>query len=295
MTLGKDFLFIHPFFILPNLEEGCILGLDFLEKHKIKLDATNKLLTISKNGNKNKISYKSHSSPLYNISKQNEKIIDLSHLSEVEKPLIEKVLTKYQGIFAEKMNELGRAHVVKHYIETQGCPITLQPYRTPITLRPLVQQHIQEMLDHGIIKPSSSPYRSPVVMVKKKTGDLRFCIDYRKLNASTIKDRYPIPRIDDTLDLLHGSSYFTTIDLFSGYCQIEIAESDKFKTAFTSEFGHFEFNRMPFGLSNAPSTFQRLMENVLRSVIVKFVLVYINDIIVYSKCMHCIWEKRFVF
>lgn len=283
VTLDSKFVLQHPFFILPNLEEGCILGIDFITTHNIKIDPTNKVLTITTNNKKKKISYRQNTYPILGIGKQSINKINLSHLDGQEKTLIENVLDKYCDIFAENMNELGRTNVVKHRIETHGEPVTLHPYRTPVTLRPLVQQHIQEMLDHGIIRPSSSPYRSPVVMVKKKTGDLRFCVDYRKLNSMTVKDRYPLPRIDDTLDYLHGSRYFSTIDLFSGYWQIEIADSDKFKTAFTSEFGHFEFNRMPFGLCNAPSTFQRLMENILRPLIGKFVLVYIDDVIVYSK------------
>ena len=120
-------------------------------------------------------------------------------------------------------------------------------------------------------------------MALKKDGTLRLCIDYRLLNKITIKDKFPLPRIDDTIDALYGARYFTTLDLLSGYWQIEINEADKHKTAFICELGLFEFNRMPFGLTNAPSTFQRAMNNIFKKELYKYVLVYLDDIIIYSK------------
>jgi hypothetical protein len=139
------------------------------------------------------------------------------------------------------------------------------------------------MIENKIIRVSSSPYAAAIVMTLKKDGSLRLCIDYRWLNNITIKDKFPLPRIDDTIEALYGARYFSTLDLISGYWQIEIDEADKHKTAFICELGLFEFNRMPFGLTNAPSTFQRAMNNIFRTILYKCVVVYLDDIIIYSK------------
>ncbi|KAI4885901.1 hypothetical protein NFI96_005622 [Prochilodus magdalenae] len=146
-----------------------------------------------------------------------------------------------------------------------------------------MQQEIQDMLSHGIISPSHSPWAAPVVLVRKKDGTLRFCVDYRKLNDVTVKDAYPLPRIDDALDSLTAAKWFSTLDLASGYWQVEIDAQDKEKTAFATRTGFFEFNVLPFGLCNAPSTFQRLMELVLADLQWTSCLIYLDDIIVFGK------------
>ena len=168
---------------------------------------------------------------------------------------------------------------MKHGISTSGNPIRRQAE----SLKSAVNTEMEKMLSKGVIRQSSSPWSSPVVMVKKKNGSWRFCIDYRKLNAATHQDAYPLPRIDATLESLAGSTLFTTLDLASGYWQVEIEDRDKEKTAFSTEKGHFEFNVMPFGLTNAPVTFQRLMECVLAGLNGEQCLIYIDDIIVFSR------------
>ena len=139
------------------------------------------------------------------------------------------------------------------------------------------------MLDSNIITPSSSPWASPVVFVRKKDSSLRFCVDYHKVNVITRKDAYPLPRVDDTLDTLACCKWFTTLDLLSGYWQVEVDEKDREKTAFTTPDGLFEFTRMPFGLCNAPATFQRLMDLVLAGLQWNNCLVYLDDILIVGK------------
>ena len=146
-----------------------------------------------------------------------------------------------------------------------------------------VREHLKEMLEIGAIRESTSPFSSNVVIVRKKDGTIRFCIDYRKLNQRTVKDAYPIPRKDDTLHSLAGSKYFSTLDLKSGYWQVELKEEDKPKTAFqVGSLGFFECNRMPFGLCNAPATFQRLMEICMGELNLRDCLIYLDDIIIFS-------------
>ena len=139
------------------------------------------------------------------------------------------------------------------------------------------------MLEKGVIQPSNSPWASPLVLVRKKDGTVRFCVDYRKLNAATRKDAYPIPRVDETLEMLAGSHFFTSLDLLSGYWQVQIHPDDKEKTAIATPEGLFEFNVMPFGLCNAPATFQRLMDCVLAGLHWETCLVYLDDVIIIGR------------
>lgn len=193
-------------------------------------------------------------------------------------------LNSHLDMFASNASQLGSTGLVKHVIDTQGeGPIRLRAYRASAKQKSIATKIINELLETNIIRPSISPWAAPIVLVKKKGGGDRLCVDYRKLNNVTKKDSFPLPRIDDVLDLLHGQKYFTTLDLASGYWQIEMDEASKEKTAFIVENNLYEWNRLAFGLTNAPGTFQRLMNHVLRSVIGSKCLVYLDDIIVFSK------------
>ena len=161
-------------------------------------------------------------------------------------------------------------------------PASKAPYRmAPAELKELKVQ-LQELLDMGFIRPSYSPWGAPVLFVKKKEGSLRMCIDYRELNKLTVKNRYPLPRIDDLFDQLQGKTVFSKIDLRSGYHQLRIKEEDIPKTAFRTRYGHYEFMVMSFGLTNAPAAFMDLMNRVFKDFLDKFVIVFIDDILVYS-------------
>ena len=146
-----------------------------------------------------------------------------------------------------------------------------------------LKKQLEDLIEKVFIRPSSSPWGAPVLFVKKKDGTMRLCIDYRGINNVTVKDKYPLPRIDELLDQLHEASWFSNIDLASGYHQIPISESDIMKTAFRTWYGHYEFVVMPFGLTNAPAAFMRLMNDLFRDYLDKFVIIFIDDILIYSK------------
>jgi hypothetical protein len=146
-----------------------------------------------------------------------------------------------------------------------------------------LMKQLQELLDKGLIRPSSSPWGAPVLFVRKKDGSMRMCVDYRELNKRTIKNRYPLPRIIDLFDQLQGSSYYSKIDLRSGYHQVRVQEEDIEKTTFRTRYRHYEFLVMPFGLTNAPAVFMDLMNRVCKPHLDKFVIVFIDDILVYSR------------
>ena len=213
---------------------------------------------------------------LLDLSKSDCSLEELSQLKAM--------LCQQTDIFEMDRSELGHSSVVKHMIDTgDSMPVRQQPYRTPMVQRERIAQLIQQMQEQGVVKPSCSPWASPIVLVPKRDGSTRFCVDYRRLNSVTKKDVYPLPHIQDILDTLGQAKCFTTLDLSSGYWQVELDTESRAKTAFTSHCGLFEFTRMPFGLCNAPATFQRLMQVVLAGLEWDFCFVYVDDILVASK------------
>ena len=207
-----------------------------------------------------------------------------SDLGIEDKQKAKALLLRYAHLFSTSDEDVGRTDLVKHKINTgDKDPIKQAPRRLPVHMQGEVEEHITDMLRRGVIEPSKSPWASPIVLAKKKDGSTRFCIDYRRLNNVTVKDAYPLPKIDESLSQLNGSNWFCALDMNTGYWQVELDARDKEKTAFVSRQGLYEFNVMPFGLCNAPATFERLMDTVLSGLQWQVCLIYLDDIIVYGK------------
>jgi hypothetical protein len=203
---------------------------------------------------------------------------------------IQDLLRRHDKVFGKippgRPPDRGFEHTIE--LEEGAKPVITTPYRHPKKFKDEIEKAIKELLDMGHIRPSSSPFASSVVLVKKKDKTMQMCIDYRALNKKTIKNRYPIPRIDELLDELHRAVYFSKIDLRSGYHQIRVHEEDIHKTTFRCHYGHYEFLVMPFRLTNAPATFQSCMNHIFRKQLQKFLLVFFDDLLIYSKT----WEEH---
>lgn len=205
------------------------------------------------------------------VSELEQASIDTSQLH----PAIAKIVVSFAQVFAP-VNGLPPQRTCDHSIPLQpgAQPIFIRPYRYPPALKDKIEKQVQDMLDKGLIQPSSSPFSSPMILVKKKDGSWRPCVDYRHLNAPTIRG-HPIPIFDELVDELAGATWFSSLDLNSGFHQIRMKKGEEFKTAFQTHFGHFEFRVMSFGLCGAPATFQGAMNDTLKPLSRKCVLVFL--------------------
>lgn len=218
-------------------------------------------------------------------NKLDENLIKIGNkITEFEKCRLIDLLNKYNHCFASTLNELGCTNMAEMTIEVNSNrPIVYRPYRLSYKEREQVRDMVNNLLDAGIIRESVSEYASPIILVRKKDNKLRLCVDFRMLNSVTVKERYPMPNIEDEIARLSGQAYFITLDLASGYYQVPISEQSRPLTSFVTPDGQYEFNRMPFGLANAPAIFQRMMNRVLGSSRYSGATAYIDDVLIYGR------------
>ncbi|GKC66755.1 putative reverse transcriptase domain-containing protein [Tanacetum coccineum] len=274
-----------------------ILGMDWLSEHRATIDCHSKRVIFGDLNNPEFIYHGSRPGKPFKIISALKARTLISHGCEgflasikdtsLDGPRLEShpVVRNFPDVFPDELPGLPPEREVEFTIELipGAQPISKAPYRmAPVELKELKDQ-LQELLERGFIRPSVSPWGAPVLFVKKKDGSMRLCIDYRELNRITVRNKYPLPRIDDLFDQLQGAKFFSKIDLRSGYHQLRVKEQDISKTAFRTRYGHYEFLVMPFGLTNAPAVFMDLMNRVFHEYLDKFVIVFIDDILVYSK------------
>ena len=210
-----------------------------------------------------------------------------------EKEVLKNILDKYFEVFSKNKLDIGCYNGVKHQIETgTKGPVVIPPRRIPMAAEDKVEEHIKELLKQKIIRYSNSPWNAPLVIAQKPNGDIRMCVDYRKLNSITEKPVFTIPDSTYLFDQLDGCEYFSTIDLSQGYYQVPVAEKDSSKTAFTTKSGHYEFLKLPFGLSGAPACFQKVMSEILSTINWRGCLIYLDDILFFSRSLEEHKEKR---
>ena len=289
--------FLADLITLPFREFDLILGMDWLSKHRAIVDCGQKIVVLRCSDQTEVIVQGIGSSVMSHVistmqarrimKKGCETFLALILDSKRGQVDVEKipVVREFPDVFPEELPGIPLEREVDLAIEIVPgtVPMSRAPYRMAPTEQKELKSQLQELLDKGFIRPSVSPWGAPVLFVKKKDGTLRMCIDYRQINKVTVKNKYPLPRIEDLFDQLKGAGVFSKIDLRSGYYQLRVKGGDVPKTAFRTRYGHYEFLVMPFGLTNAPAAFMDLMNRVFRPYVDQFVVVFIDDILVYSK------------
>ena len=290
-------------FAVSPLSYDLILGKQWTYRHRALIDCYNNIITFRHKDEtlsiiadepstsslvsvNNVIKSERIGYPTFAVMIRPEQKLEVQSDNKIAQPEIQELIKEYKDVFPEKLpSGLPPKRSCEFHIDlkTDAQPQKKGLYRmSPGELKELKVQ-LEDLVEHGFIRPSTSPWGAPVLFVNKKDGALRMCVDYRALNRFTIKNSYPLPRIDDIFDQLDGANYFTKIDLRSGYHQIRLDESSIPLTAFRTRYGHYEFLVLPFGLTNAPASFMTLMNDIFRDQLDKFVIVYLDDILVYSK------------
>ncbi|KAJ9544764.1 hypothetical protein OSB04_024471 [Centaurea solstitialis] len=283
--------------LIPMEGLDVVLGMDWMIRKKVKIDCEQKMVRIKLPDETTTVVYgtkRNRSTSLISVIKANRCIRKgcvwfMAYVVDSGKDKLElkdvEVVRDYPEVFPEDLVSLPPDREIEFRIDLVpgATPIAKAPYRlAPSELKEMLAQ-LQELLDKGFIRPSTSPWGAPVLFLKKKEGTMRMCIDYRELNKVTIKNKYPLPRIDDLFDQLQGAKFFSKIDLRSGYHQLKVREEDIPKTAFRTRYGHYEFLVMSFWLTNAPAVFMDLMNRVCKPYLDEFVIVFIDNILIYSK------------
>lgn len=284
----QQYQFTHDFQVLPLTAYDIILGMDWLQLFSpMKVDWSQRWLAIPYNGATVRIQGVLPSG----TDSPDELLVQLFSLSEPTSQsdtllpsAISQLLTEFPTVVTPP-TELPPKRACDHEIPlVEGAqPVSVRPYRYPPALKDEIESQVDQMLQQGIIQPSSSPFNSPVLMVRKKDGTWRFCVDYRYLNTLTVKTAFPILVFDQLMDELPGARYFSTLDLLAGYHQIRLREGEPPKTAFSTHVGHYEFRVVAFGLSGAPGTFQGAMNQTLKPLLRRCAIVFFDDILIYSK------------
>ena len=274
---------------MPFSHLDVVLGMDWLSSNHVLLDCSKKSLTFgSCDSNSPEPVSQNTESPSVSSLKGGIRgcMVLFSSAVEEKRELSQMpVVREYPEVFPEEICDLPPEREVEFSIDLipGASPISIAPYRmAPVELAE-VKKQVEELLERRFVRPSASPWGAPVLLVKKKDGSMRMCVDYRQLNKVTVKNKYPLPRIDDLMDQLKGAMVFSKIDLRSEYHQIRVKKEDVSKTAFRTRYGHYEYLVMPFGVTNAPAIFMDYMNRIFHEYLDQFVVVFIDDILVYSK------------
>jgi hypothetical protein len=291
-----DKIFMGDLNVLDMVDFDVILGMDWLAKHRASVNYWGKKIIFDLDEEVRLVFQRDKiGSPSIMLSAISRKMARkgvqcyLAYIVDVEKevPQLDQVpiVREFIDVFLDDLPRLPPYREIEFCIDlVPGTePISMAPYRMALAELRELKEQLQDLLDKKFIRPSVSPWGAPVLFVKKKDGSMRLCIDYRQLNRVTVRNRYPLSRIDDLFDQLQGAQFFSKIDLRSGYHQLRIREEDILKTAFRTRYGHYEFLVMSFGLTNAPAAFMDLMNKVFGQFIDRFVIVFIDDILVYSR------------